>query len=82
MPTPTPACCGCLRHLFTLLLARAPQDRGVYFPQFEQAAYTTPVGQMARASTQRGEHLLRVNDEKWVRGFEGVGMVMSTRTQW
>lgn len=41
-------------------------DRGVYFPEVEAAALATPVGQMARATTMRGHHLVFVHDEKRV----------------
>lgn len=35
---------------------------GTYFPEFEQAAFATPVGGLARASTPMGIHLIKVQD--------------------
>jgi parvulin-like peptidyl-prolyl isomerase len=39
-------------------------DRGVYYPSVELAAYATPVGSTARATSPRGHHLLLVTDER------------------
>ena len=38
--------------------------RGDTVPAFEEAAFSTPVGGLARASTDFGEHLLSVEEEK------------------
>lgn len=47
-------------------------DRGVYFPQFEQAAYGAAVGELVRATTGRGHHLIKVLEERWdVGGQQG-----------
>lgn len=38
--------------------------RGDTVPEFEQAAFSTPVGKTARAETDFGVHLLRVDDDR------------------
>ncbi|KAG2496330.1 hypothetical protein HYH03_005560 [Edaphochlamys debaryana] len=40
-------------------------SRGTFFPQFELAAFATPVGGITRATTGRGLHVIKVLEEKF-----------------
>ncbi|GLC53264.1 hypothetical protein PLESTB_000726100 [Pleodorina starrii] len=40
-------------------------SRGSFFPQFEAAAFAAPVGGLARATTGRGLHLIKVLEERY-----------------
>lgn len=39
-------------------------ERGTFFPEFEAAAFSAAVGGITRATTPRGHHLIRVDNEK------------------
>ncbi|EFJ48594.1 hypothetical protein VOLCADRAFT_60391, partial [Volvox carteri f. nagariensis] len=40
-------------------------SRGTFFPQFETAAFAAPVGGLARATTGRGLHVIKVLEERY-----------------